>query len=40
MELRLSLRERTFAHFDLDGGIALGDIFDASHYLRHLGGIG
>jgi hypothetical protein len=40
IEPKLCLSERTFAHFDLDSGIALGDILDASHYFRHLGGIG
>jgi hypothetical protein len=31
--------QQTFANFDLDTGVALGDIFDASHYLGHLVGI-
>ena len=32
------LARQTFADLDLDAGIALGHILDASHYLRHLGG--
>lgn len=29
--------EPTFAHFDLDAGVALGDILDAPNDLGHLG---
>ena len=32
------LARQTFADLDLDAGVALGHILDASHYLRHLGG--
>ena len=27
---------RTIAHFDLDGGVAFGDILDAAYCVRHL----
>lgn len=32
--------QRTFAHFDLHAGVALGNILDASDDLGHLGDVG